>query len=238
MKKLKSLPIFLLLGALTFSLFFPSCGTNNYESGSTSDTSGNESVTAYKAERIETLLSYANGKNDENYYSESAYSFIFTLLEESVKNINDAETLTDIDEIFQSAKAEIDGIPTIEVLGEFYTLQEAYDNEFLTLADLQAISQTERIEFDELPVKIANSFKNLYYRELREATDENGNPLYPNASVNDIKHFYFYGEYNNVYCFMLWNPYEAHADAERIVIIEGIEFTYPDYGAQFLVWKN
>ena len=229
--------------AVVFVFSLVGCAPMDNGGDSSADTSDTEivDIAAYKAERIDELFAYCKSKLDENYYSETSYGLLLDCLQESVKDINAADDIANIDSICQNVKTEIDGMDTIEVLGVFYTLQEAYDNGYITVADLQMIAQEIRCDIDVLPPKIINSVKNLFCNELRLSKDQNDKLLHPNANVNDITEncIRFYGEYSGVYCFKLWNPYAQYPNGVPDGVGKTIGGVFIRYDLEeFVIWKQ
>lgn len=199
----------------------------------------------HKNESIDELFAYVKAKIDENYYSESSRALILDILQESIGCINVAENIANVDTIVEEQKGKIGTVATLEVLGEFYTFQEAYDKGYMTVEDLQLFGGEdvvpETYDLNVLPLKFIKSIKQLYFNEhIAGATDEHGKIVYPYAKLEDITNncIRYYGEFNGVYCFRIWDPYASYPEGypvDRPEIIGGVKFYVT--GPPYMIWK-
>lgn len=229
--------VIILLVACFFSLMGCKQRTNS-ESGSSDNVI--VELIDYKTTAIDNLFSYVKNVMEENYYSENAYVSILDILQESITHINVADSIANIDIVLKESKEKIAAISTIEILGEFYTLQEAYDKGYLSVEDLQRLAAVpEKIDINHLPSKIIKSVKQLYFNKyIVDATDENGNLLYPYAKLEDLTNdvIDYYGECNGVYCFRFWDAeYPEGTPDDCPEIIGGVKFYIT--GPNYIIWK-
>ncbi len=139
----------------------------------------------------------------------------------------------------------LSGCKKRQAIGKFYTLQEAFDQGFLTENDLKSIAyynnggrenNEDKIEEDfvpqplnpkTIPADIQKSIKSdyIYYNEKLDNKTKD--------SEVTIKHYY--GKYNDSYVVTLNGPFLYTAD-ERTFAVNGYNFYYTQ--EEFKVWRN
>ena len=120
--------------------------------------------------------------------------------------------------------------------GEFYTLQKAYDEGLLTVADLQTIT-THRTDGTSargiLRAEIVSEIKELAAINARK------NEKIEAAKAEDFQIEKYYGTYNGSIVIMLNHPYY---DYPAVILdvnetIAGVVFHYSD-PSRIIVWRN
>ena len=137
----------------------------------------------------------------------------------------------------ENSSSVLDSSSVVEELGAFYSLQKAYDNGYITVADLQTIAKGEELDVALVPSEVIDFAKTLYYNDLCEERKPNGELYFPYADINDLDcNILFYGEFNGAYCFRIHNPYVYYQDNELEEIVAGIVITYS--GPGYVIWKK
>ncbi len=123
-------------------------------------------------------------------------------------------------------------------MGTLFTLQEAYDNGYLTKADLESIAHdlNEDIDFHEtLDCKIESTIKETAAYHIRNRDTE----PFPEATAEGFLIIAFYGVYSNNYIIKLRNDYDINpTDVPNYwEEIDGIQFNFVGYD-EVMVWKG
>ena len=114
-----------------------------------------------------------------------------------------------------------------ELLGTFYTLQDAYTQGIISDGDLQDVCNNcitpNKPKLDkQVELKILNDrLVNLKCRETE-------------ASLEDVSIYGYYGNYNNAYVIRLSDKFTNHPDVAKELAVGNVTFGYS--GAPFLVW--
>ena len=114
-----------------------------------------------------------------------------------------------------------------ELLGTFYTLQDAYTQGIISDGDLQDVCNNcitpNKPKLDkQVELKILNDrLVNLKCRETE-------------ASLEDVSIYGYYGNYNNAYVIRLSDKFTNHPDVVEELAVGNVTFEYS--GAPFLVW--
>ena len=119
-------------------------------------------------------------------------------------------------------------------LGNFYTLQEAYDGGMLTVEDLQVIAEYLENGMsvpEPLSPDIENAIKELAARNLREKEPDR----FPDAKAEDFTITKYYGTYNGYVAFTIEDIYTSYAAVCVDETIAGVEFHYPT-PIKIIVW--
>ena len=121
-------------------------------------------------------------------------------------------------------------------LGNFYTLQEAYDGGMLTVEDLQVIAEYHEkgVSVSEpLDPNIENAIKEVAARNLREKEPDR----FPDATADGFWIYRYYGTYNGCVAFMIigYILYPAVVLDEN-EIVAGVRFHYTDPN-RIMVWS-
>ena len=119
-------------------------------------------------------------------------------------------------------------------LGNFYTLQEAYDGGLLTVEDLQVIAEYHEkgVSVPEpLDPNIENTIKEVAAREMREKEN------IEDATADGFWIDRYYGTYNGSVAFMIigYIAYPA-VELDENEIIAGVRFHYTDPN-RIIVWS-
>lgn len=140
------------------------------------------------------------------------------------------------------------GCNNLEPKGEFYTLQQGYDNGLITIEELQTIayyhsnghncSYITPISKDpeSLDEETMQKIKNDGLILLLDQKDKDGKQKYPNATINDISVMGYYGTYNGVIAVKIAGGFHGWAGMVETTIIAGVEFTYS--GVLSVLWKE
>lgn len=122
--------------------------------------------------------------------------------------------------------------------GRFYSLEKAFENQFLTKDDLESIAHylhTSESYLEPLDNKIEKSIKETRVIELLSYAFEDGTERYPNANIDEVEVVGYYGKYEDCYAVMLTEHYHEFGQATRTVEIGGVVFNYRD-GNSILIW--
>ena len=135
-----------------------------------------------------------------------------------------------------------------EPKGEFYTLQQGYDNGLITIEELQTIaynhSNGHNCSFitpipkdpESLDEETMQKIKNDALIFLLAQKGKDGKQKYPNATINDISVIGYYGTYNGVIVAKIADGFNGWADMVETTIIAVVEFTYS--GVLPVLWKE
>lgn len=123
--------------------------------------------------------------------------------------------------------------------GDFYSLQEAYDNGWLTKEDLQTIANYHNnpTQRPKLSAATEKAIKETRAYDLRYGVKTSENIKEPSATAKDVTIIGYYGEYNDIFVVMITDVYTDCDDAVRDIDIAGITFHYIS-GNRILVWKS
>jgi hypothetical protein len=116
-----------------------------------------------------------------------------------------------------------------ELLGTFYTLQDAYTQGIISDGDLQDVYNNyitpNKPKLDkQVELKILNdSLVELRYRNTE-------------ASLEDVSIYGYYGNYNNVYVIRLDDTFTNYPTVDKELKIGNVTFEYS--GPSFLVWVD
>ena len=125
------------------------------------------------------------------------------------------------------------------IQGEFYGLQEAYDNGWISVGDLRNIAyhyagDAQKKGFKPTPITPLSPETELAIKEsrLQEIIER-----YPDTVADDIKIDGYFGTYNGFVAIFLSGDYLYYAAVVKKVNTGGIEFVYPN-SREILVWKT
>ena len=139
----------------------------------------------------------------------------------------------------------LSGCKKRQAIGKFYTLQEAFDQGFLTENDLKSIAyynnggrknNEDKIEEDfvpqplnpkTIPADIQKSIKSdyIYYNEKLDNKTKD----------SEVKIKYYYGKYNDSYIVILKGPFGYTAD-DKYFSVDGYKFYYTQ--SEYKVWRK
>lgn len=132
--------------------------------------------------------------------------------------------------------------------GTFYSLQEAYDKELLTIDDLRSIAHYQSAGEDEpnfvptpmnpevLSSETIEAIKKTYLVALRLATHQDGTFMFPNATIDDVNFFGYYGTYGNAVAIKISDEFSGNAGVVLELVVVGVTFTYS--GVPVAIWKS
>lgn len=148
------------------------------------------------------------------------------------------------------------GCNNLEPKGEFYTLQQAYDDGLITQEDLWSIayyycngidySDFNGVDYSAI-TPIPKNPKILDEKTLAKITndalikllaekDKDGRQLHPKATAKDIRVGY-YGTYNGMIAVVIEDSFTPYVDVELQDTIGGVIFTYGNRAFPIL-WKE
>lgn len=143
-------------------------------------------------------------------------------------------TLTLVLCCFTLCACDDDDKPNVDAVdGEFYTLQEAYDNGWLSKTDLYNIAYhlmgTKPVGFtpkekEPLPIEDERLLKSDYASRFVE----------DGITADDVSIHGYYGQYNGLVAVIVE---EVHMDVITNEIVGGVKFTYPNSN-KISVWKK
>lgn len=194
-----------------------------------------ENLEEYKKTKAEELQTYSDAKGERNYSADDRQAICDAVVAGKAA-IADATTKTEVDMAFNHAKLTIDTVGMDEtILGNFYTLQEAYDEGMLTVEDLQVIAEYLEKNVsapEEINPGILKKIKEVAARNLREKEPNR----FPDAKAEDFTITKYYGTYNGCVAFKIENIYFSHFAVCVDEAIAGVEFHYPT-PVKIIVWS-
>lgn len=141
--------------------------------------------------------------------------------------INDLDDELSIDASYREAIMEMDKINPTDVEGHFYSLQEAYENRFITRDELLLIANhvnaNTSINLNNMRPKILNAVKNLYSK-IRH------------SDISNVK-IKYYGQFDHCVAINLALVGDGGAQVESKFFIDNVLFVYPYSGAEIMIWK-
>lgn len=130
-------------------------------------------------------------------------------------------------------------------LGNFFSLQEAFDEGLLLHHDLKNIAYYQNGEIEDenfepipkMPEILSEKTKSAI-KETRayDLKNQSTNPI-KDAKTKDITIVNYYGTYNNCVAVMIDDCYNEHDTALRDIEISGIVFHYKN-GNRIVIWKE
>ena len=135
--------------------------------------------------------------------------------------------------------------PAPEKKGDFYTLQEAYDQGLITLDDLKSIAYyqnggSEDESFVPIPKtpEVLSEKTEKAIKETRAYDARNQSQLpHKDATPDKVNVKHYYGTYNNCVAVMITDMYAAYDASLWKITVEGVLFCYAD-GNRILIWKE
>ena len=123
--------------------------------------------------------------------------------------------------------------------GEFYSLQTAYDNGWISKGDLRNIAyyyagDAQKKGFKPTPITPLSSETELAIKEsrLQEIIDRHPNTVADEITIDD-----YFGTYNGFVAIFLGGDYSYYYAANMTINIAGIEFFYHS-SQEIIVWKT
>ena len=126
--------------------------------------------------------------------------------------------------------------------GSFYSLEEAYENGWLTRKDLESIANYYRINDDVPEESLINTYGEEVVNKIKEAavecfhTGKAGFEQVEETTINDIIFEEYYGTYNSCIVLKIWIKDLYYPAVEEEIVIDGITFNYT--GTFISVWRN
>ena len=182
----------------------------------------------YKYVAIQELNIYLETKLANNFYDDAGHNNLVSIVENGIAEIQNAEKKTAIDLIKSEAQRDMDYVEAMELVGEFFSLQEAYNNKILTVNEIKKIAACN-FEVEELESKIQYAIKKLYLESLKDSD-------YPNKKIEDISILHYYGQYGNCYVVQIIDAYADFPAVELECVVAGIVVKYS--GPPIIVWER
>lgn len=182
----------------------------------------------YKNIAIQELNIYLETKLANNFYDDAGHNNLVSIVENSIAEIQNAEKKTVIDLIISEAQRDMDFVEPMESVGQFFSLQEAYNNKSLTIDDIKKIAACN-FDVEELESKIQYAIKKLYLESLKDSD-------YPNKKIEDISILHYYGQYGNCYVVQIIDAYADFPAVESECVVAGIVVKYS--GPHIIVWER
>ena len=182
----------------------------------------------YKNIAIQELNIYLETKLTNNFYDDVGHNNLVSIVENGIVKITKCREKTAIDLIKSEAQRDMDFVEAMELVGEFFSLQEAYNNKILTVNEIKKIAACN-FEVEELESKIQYAIKKLYLESLKDSD-------YPNKKIEDISILHYYGQYGNCYVVQIIDAYADFPAVELECVVAGIVVKYS--GPPIIVWER
>ena len=182
----------------------------------------------YKNIAIQELNIYLETKLTNNFYDDVGHNNLVSIVENGIVKITKCREKTAIDLIKSEAQRDMDFVEPMESVGQFFSLQEAYNNKILTVNEVKKIAACN-FEVEELESKIQYAIKKLYLESLNDSD-------YPNKKIEDISILHYYGQYGNCYVVQIIDAYADFPAVESECVVAGIVVKYS--GPPIIVWER
>ena len=182
----------------------------------------------YKYVAIQELNIYLETKLTNNFYDDVGHNNLVSIVENGIVKITKCREKTAIDLIKSEAQRDMDFVEPMESVGQFFSLQEAYNNKILTVNEIKKIAACN-FEVEELESKIQYAIKKLYLESLNDSD-------YPNKKIEDISILHYYGQYGNCYVVQIIDAYADFPAVESECVVAGIVVKYS--GPPIIVWER
>ena len=182
----------------------------------------------YKNIAIQELNIYLESKLANNFYDDAGHNNLVSIVENGIVKITKCREKTAIDLIKSEAQRDMDFVEPMESVGQFFSLQEAYNNKILTVNEIKKIAACN-FEVEELESKIQYAIKKLYLESLKDSD-------YPNKKIEDISILHYYGQYGNCYVVQIIDAYADFPAVELECVVAGIVVKYS--GPPIIVWER
>ncbi len=182
----------------------------------------------YKNIAIQELNIYLETKLTNNFYDDVGHNNLVSIVENGIVKITKCREKTAIDLIKSEAQRDMDFVEPMESVGQFFSLQEAYNNKILTVNEIKKIAACN-FEVEELESKIQYAIKKLYLESLNDSD-------YPNKKIEDISILHYYGQYGNCYVVQIIDAYADFPAVESECVVAGIVVKYS--GPPIIVWER
>ena len=182
----------------------------------------------YKYVAIQELNIYLESKLANNFYDDAGHNNLVSIVENGIVKITKCREKTAIDLIKSEAQRDMDFVEPMESVGQFFSLQEAYNNKILTVNEIKKIAACN-FEVEELESKIQYAIKKLYLESLKDSD-------YPNKKIEDISILHYYGQYGNCYVVQIIDAYADFPAVELECVVAGIVVKYS--GPPIIVWER
>ena len=182
----------------------------------------------YKNIAIQELNIYLETKLTNNFYDDVGNNNLVSIVKNGIVKITKCREKTAIDLIKSEAQRDMDFVEPMESVGQFFSLQEAYNNKILTVNEIKKIAACN-FEVEELESKIQYAIKKLYLESLKDSD-------YPNKKIEDISILHYYGQYGNCYVVQIIDAYADFPAVELECVVAGIVVKYS--GPPIIVWER
>ena len=167
-------------------------------------------------------------KLTNNFYDDVGHNNLVSIVKNGIVKITKCREKTAIDLIKSEAQRDMDFVEPMESVGQFFSLQEAYNNKILTVNEIKKIAACN-FEVEELESKIQYAIKKLYLESLKDSD-------YPNKKIEDISILHYYGQYGNCYVVQIIDAYADFPAVELECVVAGIVVKYS--GPPIIVWER
>ena len=182
----------------------------------------------YKYVAIQELNIYLETKLANNFYDDVGHNNLVSIVKNGIVKITKCREKTAIDLIKSEAQRDMDYVEAMELVGELFSLQEAYNNKIITVNEIKKIAACN-FEVEELESKIQYAIKKLYLESLKDSD-------YPNKKIEDISILHYYGQYGNCYVVQIIDAYADFPAVELECVVAGIVVKYS--GPPIIVWER
>lgn len=117
---------------------------------------------------------------------------------------------------------------------KFYTLKEAYSKHYLSKEDLETIAESW-FSYEKSDLEHQEGIKKDYLEYYYKKHFKEDAKRYPDATVDDIDIWRYWGEYNGFVVVQISNPKSQYAGLVETITVAGVEIEYS--GPDLLVWK-
>jgi hypothetical protein len=204
-----------------------------------------QDLAEYKTEGKAQIDAHVATKTQSDYSDEN-WEAICKAATDGKQAVEEATTKSQVDTAVGMAKAMINEVRK-EGAGMFYTLQEAYDEGWLTQDNLRSIAHYQSAGEDEpnftptpmnpkvLSNEAIEAIKEEYLKGLLAATHQDGTLLFPNATISDVYFLAYYGTYGGVIAIKISDEFSGYAGVVVELVVAGVTFTYS--GVPVSIWK-
>ena len=190
----------------------------------------------YKEDKKAEIESYATSKGEENY-NEIAWQRVIDIVTSAKVDIDLAVDKTELDKKFESAKKSIDEVNSNKAMtGKIYDLQEAFDNGFVTHADLESIAQqvNNNETLDDVSDSIETAVRKTYLEKVMSWKTSDGSLKYPDATIEGVDHYKIYWRYNGCVAVRFWSYTGDFPAWMQTETVDGIDIIYS--GPKVQIW--
>lgn len=190
-----------------------------------------ESLGNYKSKGKAAIDAHVATKTQSEYSTEN-WAELLNVAAEGKQAVENAMNKGAVDTTVNNTKIAINAVKEDVGMGRFYTLQEAFDEGFLTVPDLQIIATYYNNKTD--PLDILND---TTVKTIKETYRESVINM-PTVSLDGIIIMKYYGTFNGNIAIGITDDYHAY---DYVIFdeldIEGVIF-YKIHDASIRIWSN